>query len=601
MCGLCGGTGAQGEALEFVQLGTAMMEHRGPDSRSITIESGVTLGHDRLAIIDLSDDGRQPFVSDSGRFCIVYNGEIYNHQQLRRRYSLNRASACDGAILPELWQRLGVDCLRVLRGMYAVCCLDRADGSVTLATDPLGMKPLYWCRTASGSLRFSSELAPLVAGFPSVAVDRAALSAYLERGRLPLGSSGLTQIARIRPGEWIRFPRDGGHEKGAIDVSGLARPYGSWAEAVEELVESVRLHLTADVPMGLMLSSGVDSAVIAWAAKQLGMQLETFTVAMKGTPSEAPGARLIADAFGHNHQTVDGTPSTADVQHFLASLDRPTMDGLNTYLVCEAAASANIKVVLAGTGGDELLLGYPHHRRAQRAMPNRLFNGRRTRAVAGIISRMNPPKGRGRLRQYAEYGLPGSYEESVRMAHSAIVPSVRKLLLDVDPMIEAADAPLRTLFDRSMESRVTLAEWDSYLKPMLLADADTFSMANSVEERTPFVDIEFVAAIAAIPSRGLGKSRFVEATGDPTLVQALKRPKLGFGLPMDLWMRHGPLAAAVNQTFTEKREIGRILDSTGTRVVHDAWLSGVSGWPSAWSLVALESWLEKISKLTRWT
>ncbi len=601
MCALCGGTGTQGETLEFVKLGAAMMEHRGPDSRTIAIESGVTLGHDRLAIIDLSDDGRQPFVSDSGRFCIIYNGEIYNHQQLRRQYSIDRVSACDGAILPELWQRHGVNSLGLLRGMYAICCLDRADGSVTLATDPLGMKPLYWCRAASGSLRFSSELAPLVAGLPSVSIDHAALSAYLERGRLPLGSSGLTQIARIRPGEWIRFPRDGGLEKGTTDVSGHARPVGSWSEAVEEFVESVRLHLTADVPMGLMLSSGVDSAAIAWAAKQLGKRLETFTVAMTGTPSEAPGARLIANAFGHSHQTVDGTPSIANVQRFLASLDRPTMDGLNTYLVCEAAASANIKVVLAGTGGDELLLGYPHHNRAQRAVPNRRFNGRRTRAIAGIAARMNPPKGRGRLRQFAEYGRPGSYEESVRMAHCAVVPSVRQLLLDVDPMIEIADTPLSGLFDRTMESRVTLTEWDTYLKPMLLADADTFSMANTVEERTPFVDIDFVAAVAAIPSRGLGKSQFVQATGDRTLMQALKRPKVGFGLPMDSWMRHGPLAPAVNQTFSEQREIGRLLEPTGTRVVRDEWLSGVSGWPSAWSLVALESWLEKISGLTRWT
>ncbi|MDP4013827.1 MAG: asparagine synthetase B [Candidatus Nanopelagicales bacterium] len=598
MCGVCGATGRDDAARAYVADAASLLRHRGPDGESYSAEPYAFLGHTRLAIIDIAG-GAQPFVSRDGRFSVVYNGEIYNHKSLRRTLDLE-CTACDGAVLPALWARFGTSSLDLLRGMFAICVSDRQDGTLTLAVDPLGLKPLYWCRAGDGSLRFASEMLAVARSLPSVTIDRPALSAYLDTGRFPLGSSGVSEIRRMLPGEWLRFSADGalvGRGQARIPIT---QGPSTWKAVVDEFIRSVELHLEADVPTGLMLSSGVDSAAIAWAASQLDMRVESFTVAMSGTNPESELACRIARRFGHAHTVLAADPDQALVDDFLQSIDRPTTDGLNTFLVCRAAARAGLKVILAGTGGDELLLGYPHHLRATRVDWPRRPSSHVSRAAARTLATLPLPRGRARARRYGEYGAPRSCEDVVRLARAAIPPSLRTRLLQAQPLPDPTGTPVQALVDGTAASRVTAAEFDQYLMPMLLADADTFSMANSVEERTPLVDAGFVSAIAALPQRQVGKGDFVAETADPELMAALTRPKVGFVLPMNQWMRSGPLAPSVQGAFGERSQVRGLLDRRALEAVHRQWLSGRSAWQSPWAIVVLDRWLEKIADVTAW-
>lgn len=600
MCGLCGTTGLDLAGEAFVTHCRAMLHHRGPDERSLAQEPSGFVAHNRLAIVDV-EGGHQPFTSPDCRYSVTFNGEIYNHSELRRQYALQCQSHCDGAVLPELWQRFGIDSLELLRGMFALCVSDRLERTLTLAVDPLGMKPLYWAWRPDGSLAFASELPAVLCGLPQVNIDRSALSAFLEFGRMPLGASGLLEVRRMLPGEWLRFAADGSVTAQGISRIPAAAPTSSWDDVVAVFIESVALHLQSDVPTGLLLSSGVDSAAIAWAARELGVSLSTFTAAMPGAATESADAGQIARCFGHEHATLSTDPDEGLLDKYLQALDRPTTDGLNTFLVCRMAHRAGLKVVLAGTGGDELLLGYPHHRRAIGTRWPRRESSRTMRGIARTAAQWPVPRGRGRLIQFAEYGRARSGEEVVLRARSAIPPSARASLLASAPTSRRAATPVDRLVDGSRESLITADEYAHYLMPTLLADADTFSMASSLEERVPFVDAPLVAAVMALAPRSPGKVGFVCATGDPVLAAALQRRKSGFTLPMSRWMRSGPLRSAVTRSFDPDSAVSGLLGGDGVREIERRWVSGQANWVEPWAIVIVDHWLSRISNTSAWT
>ncbi len=566
MCGIGGVLGRPTEG--FAAFMQDALRHRGPDGQVSWAEGGIILTQTRLAIIDVSDEGTQPFHSRDGRFTVIYNGEIYNHQELRTRHAL-AAPPCDGAMLPELWAKLGPACLSELRGMFAICVFDRLDRRMWLAVDPLGMKPLY-VRRRPAEVAFSSEAMPLAQHFGDSAPEDGAQAIFEAWGCLPPNRSGIAAIERLVPGEVREFDGNG-HEvaRSEIPLDRWKRGETSWRDVVDAFVESVDLHLMADVPLGLMLSEGVDSAAVAWAAAEAGRKLDCFTLDFLGSPGEGAGAARIAEAYGHSHHVLGADPDVESlVDDYLTHVDRPTCDGLNVLLVSNAIRAAGIKVALAGTGGDEVLAGYGHHR-SRWVLGDKASRSARSSARAGLrfVS-----SGRG----IGPFGLrqlgPRANEKLLAGLHG-----VARGVLSADPQKRVAAyraqhpdyADLEVGFagprfeDLAPDLGVglfTAAEWKYYLGPMLLADADVFSMAAGLEARLPFVDVGVIAAALQVQDRSAGKGGFVQATGDALLARIAVRPKTGFELPMGRWLRAlhvGSDPRAGTRALTHVREAPR--------------------------------------------
>src|SRR5258707_11222007 len=387
VCGICGVAFASrnADAESRVRAMTAAMEHRGPDEEGFLSGDarapGLALGMRRLSIIDLAG-GHQPVWNETKDVAIIFNGELYNYRDLRERLSLcghRFATQSDTEILVHAWEEWGEDFLTELRGMFAFALLDLRERYATapilfLARDPLGIKPLYYTQTPQG-FAFASEVRALLAsGAVPKRLSQDALTAYLLFGSVSEPVTLLEGVFSLPPGHrmLLHVPERRGRPRalpcGDAAVSPAARDprkprdLASAAKKLRPLLEdAVNAHLIADVPVGLFLSSGLDSgAIAALAAKALG-GIESFTPTFPGTAlDEAELAQLAAKRFKTRHTEVplSGESLVARLDEALGALDQPTMDGINTYFVSWAAKEVGLKVALSGLGGDELFAGY---------------------------------------------------------------------------------------------------------------------------------------------------------------------------------------------------------------------------------------------------
>ncbi|MGH3345157.1 MAG: asparagine synthase (glutamine-hydrolyzing) [Carbonactinosporaceae bacterium] len=591
MCGICGVVRASGVAPEDASVvGTLNngQRHRGPDDTGLSCCGGATLGQTRLAIVDLTDGGRQPFNSADGSISVVFNGEIYNHEELRRRHRVPTTDRCDGAILPDLWARLGPSLFQELRGMYAIAVHDARTRTTTLARDPFGIKPLYWTRTAEGVLAFASEPRPLLPLVPRPQLSGAALHHYLMFGAMARDESPFTQIESVAPNAWVQWDeamvrRDGEISQGLFEEL----PATTRRQLREQFVHSVSMHLNSDVPVALLLSSGLDSASIAWACAQLGVRLTCLTVDMGAGTSEQAGAGRVARRFGHTHEVVTTSPDAALVERYFSAMQRPSIDGLNVFLVSQAIASLGIKVALSGLGGDETLAGYPAFR-LLRYLP--LLRA----GDALLLTRSLARYCRGRNEKLAHLLGPAGPRDP-----EGLGLLLRRVFMDERISVLApwtlSTEPVRRAGRGQSARRLSENELEGYLGGTLLPDADACSMAWSVEMRVPYVDVPFArAALAAAPRRGVGKHGFARTLGDEELVAIAKRPKCGFTLPMDSWMRHGPLAPRVRATTSSDAPVRQVLRPEAVDHLLAGWEQGRSSWSRAWSIVSLDAWLRTL-------
>jgi asparagine synthase (glutamine-hydrolysing) len=363
MCGIAGTVDRVAErAAARVSLLNGAQTHRGPDHSVITRAGGITLGNTRLAIQDPTPTGNQPFASADGRYICVFNGEIYNHRELAERFRLPVRTACDGEVIPQLWAKLGMESLAELRGMFAIALADTLEERLYLARDPFGIKPLYWCPLPDGSLVFASEVRPLMRLAPGLRVDDAAVARYLRYGAMAADQSPFLEINAVPPNSAAVVRQDCRVEVRPVRPDGPVavrqRPFDLGAA----LTESTDLHLGADVPTALLLSGGVDSAAIAAISRRLGQDLHCLTVAADGAPDETLEASRTARHYGHSFQRVHTVLEDSDVARYFHAMQRPSVDGLNTYLTCKAVREAGFKVALSGLGGDEAVGGYSHFR-----------------------------------------------------------------------------------------------------------------------------------------------------------------------------------------------------------------------------------------------
>jgi len=543
---------------------------RGPDGAGawFSPDGRVALGHRRLAIIDLSEAGAQPMSTPDGRYTIVFNGEIYNHAELRAELEAKGerfVSHSDTEVLLRLYAREGAAMLPRLRGMFAFAVWDALEQRLFLARDPHGIKPLYWS-DSGGVLRFASQVQALLAGGALARqVSPGGLVGFLLWGSVPEPFTFYQGIRELPAGSSLSVAASGcGKPESfwrlgtALASSLLAAreiPVGEEVSVLRAaLVGSVRAHLVADVPVGAFLSAGLDSSTLVGLAREAGLDIQTFTVTaeeLRGKLSdEAPHAAEIARHFDVPHQVASLTLEQAHegVPAFLAAMDQPTVDGINTWFVTEATRQAGLKVALSGLGGDELLGGYPSFQRIPAVRANagsltarppmaaayrqgqallaRLFQDRPARAGEAWAAAASP-----QAAYLWQRGLFMPWELS-RLLRTDIVWAGLAELAAGDTW-EACPPELNEF------GQVSLLESTRYMRNQLLRDSDWVGMAHSLELRTPLVDqhlSEQVAGLAALGRLGQGKSALAATLARGLPEHILNRPKTGFTLPIWAWL-----------------------------------------------------------------
>lgn len=650
MCGICGVAFAsrKTEAESHVRAMAAAMRLRGPDDEGFLAGDsrapGLALGMRRLSIIDL-EGGHQPIWNESHDVAAILNGEIYNYREVRKtlEHSGHKfATQSDTEVLVHAWEEWAEECLAELRGMFGLAIVDlrkhyTSGPLLFLARDPLGIKPLYYTQTTE-AFAFASEVRGLLAaGIASKRISQDAVTSYLLFGSVGEPVTMLEGVFSLPPGHRMllyvpdrrRMPRphpwwDPKRSPAARDVR-KPRELGAAAKQLRPLLEdAVRAHLIADVPVGLFLSSGLDSGAIASLAAREHPGIRSFTLAFPGTSfDESELTRAVAKECGTQHTEIplEGQIMLSRMDEALSALDMPTMDGVNTFFVSWGARQAGLKVALSGLGGDELFAGYQtlpdslrlaRLARAARLMPNFLRHAtapllssllsasRSDDAAAKAVSAWRNPA-----------GLPHPYY----FARLLFPPDRLPLITDprFRPSTISADGAtleptwLGWLQRAADEARhmgpvggTAWLEMRNYMASTLLRDTDSVSMANSLEVRVPLLDTPLVEFICALPDTarrhaGMQKALLVTAL-DGTLPRAiLEQKKRTFTLPWEEWLR-GPLRTRVEASFAEVApSLAAYWKAEGVRQVWTAFLEGKTTWSRPWSLFVLNEWSRRLS------
>ena len=540
------------------------MHLRGPDDEGTWFgdENRVGLAHRRLAVQDPGAAGHQPMVlkDDNGdvRLAITYNGEIYNFGALRAQLEAGGhifETGTDTEVLLHLYDRHGRDMLGRLRGMYAFAIWDRDRRGLWLARDPFGIKPLYFADDGS-TIRVASQVKALMSGGAIAStVDPAAHVGFFLLGYVPEPLTLTKEICALSAGTHLWINDDGPESirqhfsisDGWVGQDELQAD--DRAESLREaLAESVSHHLVSDVPVGVFLSAGLDSATVAaLAAESSGTKLQTITLAFDeyyGTErDEAPLAERLAAGLAADHRTVRvaGGDFKDEYRNVVAAMDQPSIDGVNTYFVAKSAADAGLKVALSGVGGDELFGGYnsfqdvPRLVRSLGRIPGIGALGSGFRMISGpLIGRMVSPKYAGLL----EYST--SYGSAYLLRRGLFMPWELPSILDPDLAREGwNELGLRFRLDRTAAphstptAKVAALEMSWYMRNQLLRDADWAGMAHSVEIRTPLVDATLFQRVRA---SGAGKLDMAGTPRPPLPDDILSRAKTGFHIPVQDWL-----------------------------------------------------------------
>jgi asparagine synthase (glutamine-hydrolysing) len=641
MCGIAGIIGRLDEpnraALE--RMSNAMV-HRGPDASGVWLSKpdargwGALLAHRRLSILDLSPAGAQPMVDPVTGHVVVLNGEIYNFADLRRRLVAEGQefqSTGDTAVMLRALGLHGPGAVSWLRGMFAFACWDPTQRRLLLARDPLGIKPLYLARSpdpdAGWSVAFASELRGLLAsgllGAPRL--DPQAVASAVWNGFVVGPTTAVKGVDLLCPGRLLEFDATGKEvrKEDFWCIPDRAPDPTMDEEALAAILEEgVKLHLASDVPLAVFLSGGVDSSVMANLAQRVAESpIHTFTLAFEEQElNEGPIARRIAAAIGTQHHEVVLTEGrfVENLEAALDSLDQPTFDGLNAYYMSHAIRSAGFTVALSGTGGDELFAGYTSYRDLpvlQRWCQRAAWIPRSLQAAAARLATWPlrrsggavPPQTRwAKLADMVRHG--DDVLALYQLAYALFLPGFQRELLApgfAEALADGLSADMRQRLIsetrcRTPLSAISVMEQRLFLGERLLRDNDVASMASSLEQRVPLVDQVLFESVDRLPDqarfRPLGRKAVLRRIGlrglDPALFE---RPKSGFVLPFDRWIRHG-LKGAMDQTMRDPQAIAPTgLDPVTVERLWRAFLDGAPGmyWSRVWAVYVFVRWCHR--------
>ncbi len=588
--------------------------HRGPDDEGLFCEGPVALAARRLSIIDLAH-GHQPIENEDGSAVVVQNGEIYNYRELKRELEGKGhrfATNCDTEVLVHLWEEEGERFVERLRGMFAIALWDKRRRRLLLARDRFGIKPLYY-RVKDGGLSFASELKAMLEqpGF-SREIDPEAISAYLAFNSIPAPLTIFAEARKLPPGHLLTW--EGGevalHRYARVGATAGDERGGSEDELAaalrEVLDDSVRAHLVADVPVGVLLSGGVDSgALAALAAEHSGEPVRTFSIGFEEAGfNELSRARLVAERYGTDHDELIVRPDAVELlPKLVEAFDEPFGDSsaLPTYLVSELAAG-HVKVALSGEGGDELFGGYytyvadllarrvgrlaPLARPLAEALPSRTdrvgfdYKAKRFARAAAL-----PP-----LERHHAWKEIFSPQLRTELAGEGAA--------DWDP-VDLYRARYAETAGAEPLARMQDVDLGIYLVDDLLVKTDRLSMAHSLEARVPFLDQQVAEFAFSLPRRmkvrGFQKKRLLRKALEPLLPKEIVHGrKQGFSIPIAAWLR-GPLEPFAREVLSPGAiERQGLLDPAAVTPILDRHISGQEDLSrQIWGLMALTLWFDR--------
>ncbi|GAA1582453.1 asparagine synthase (glutamine-hydrolyzing) [Kribbella hippodromi] len=632
MCGIAG-CYQQHDGRLLARTMSDRIAHRGPDAEQVySFEDGEVsahLAHRRLSIIDLSAAADQPFSKRGLTIC--YNGELYNYKELRAELSksgVHFRTSSDTEVVLEAWRRWGPEALKRFRGMFAFAMLDEDSGSLYLARDPLGIKPLYFLRRQSGVL-FASELKAIVAAVGSeLRTEPGALIASMLYYWLPEQRCAIDGVEKLPPGSWAEFRPDGGsrHETywrvTEVATEAAAGPRADLRQVIEE---SVAAHLVADVPVSTFLSGGLDSSLVTVLAKRMDPGIDSYTITfraqdqkLEAMPDDAIYARKLARQFGIDLHEIEIAPDVVELlPRIVDILDEPIGDpaAINTLLMCDTARDAGVKVLLSGMGADELFGGYRKHLACVMGAQYQRLPGVLRNGVVGPAVRRLPVTVNGRGLRYARWAkrfltfADLSEETAFRRSYTMYDADQLAGLIspDLDPYVakllaEHSDIYHDTTLDDHV-NRMCLADSRMFLPGLNLAYTDRSSMAASTEVRTPFVDPVVARAAFSIPGsekihRRVSKLALKKAAEAWLPKEIIYRPKASFSAPLRAWVRND-LRELVDDVLLrgELVQSGFLRQTAVQKLVDDERAGREDYSKQIWQLLTLETWTRHMRSL----
>jgi len=629
MCGIAGildrGSLLSPEVLKHhLQQMLDKIQHRGPDDRGeerLTQINGLSLhlGHQRLSVIDTSRAGHQPMSNDDSTVWISTNSEIYNFHDLKKELQLkyNFFSQSDTEVLLRSYEAWGLDCLEKLRGMFAFAIWDHKKSRLILARDRLGIKPLYY-HSSKNILLFSSELRSILSTrLINTSLNSSGIFQFLSFGRLGSPQTILDQIFELPPGHFLIADKNGTQIKKYWDPfknSDLYDPDIPVTQQINKVLEeAIRLRLVSDVPLGAFLSGGIDSsAIVTMMADNTSSPIRTLSVNFEEKLyDESKYSSQIAGELGTQHHefNISDRDILKKLPFAIEAMDQPTIDGINTYIISEAARQKGLTVALSGLGGDELFAGYdsfymiPRLHRINNIMSTLPFYLRKK--LGFIISKLIPRSDKstklihllnGQTNGAHVYFLIRALFCEEEIATLFYDQSIKNALILEN--IENTQELLNSQNDLTPINLISYLELTQYTAPTLLRDTDIMSMAHGLEVRVPFLDHKLVELMFAVPSKLKIKKNFPK----PLLVNSLKRKlpnslvkrkKMGFTLPFENWMR-GKLKTEIETVLlTPLENLSGHISEPGIKKVWADFLDKRCTWSRPWSLYVLKRWVDQ--------
>ncbi len=609
MCGINGIYGEEniGLAKELIQKMNSCMEHRGPDDNGVYTEEIIALGHQRLSILDLSSLGKQPMQSNSGRFVLSFNGEIYNFNEIKKELEgYDFKTQTDSEMVLAAYEKWGIECLSRFNGMFAIAIWDKTKEELFLARDRMGIKPIYYYQKEKLFV-FSSEIRSLLeSGFIPRQLNIDCLSEFLEYQTVNAPNTLVKNVQMLEAGHWMKISKDGLTKKPFWEMEKFTAMQNginvneAHVKIKELFFESVERRMIADVPLGAFLSGGIDSsAVVAAMSKISSKKVETFNINFAEKEfSEAKYADEIAKLYNTNHHEIQLNPTDflEELPYALMAMDHPSGDGPNSYIVSKATRNAGVTVALSGLGGDEIFCGYDVF-----ALLNKLEHSSLRYLPLGIRKALGSllysiKKGNNTHKIKQVLGAPKlNFEGAYPLFRQALwKEEIEKITGDY-----SSDVLNRFLLigDKELYSKISVAEMQTYMQNTLLRDTDQMSMASALEVRVPFLDhtlVEYVLGLPdAIKHPTSPKKLFVESMGDLLPESIWKRKKMGFTLPWSVWMKN-ELKSYCEANLQHLQNI----DSINFEAVSNIWNNFQSSkalytWTRVWPLVVLGHWIKE--------
>jgi asparagine synthase (glutamine-hydrolysing) len=616
MCGIAGIIGLD-KASQHVKTMLDAMHHRGHDDWGVYDHGDINLGHKRLSIIDLSPAGHQPMTNHKGDTTIVFNGEIYNYQELKSLLPENThlKSNTDTEVILELWATLGKDVLPKLRGMFAFAIWNNNSQELVLARDHMGIKPLYY-QINNNQLVFASEMKGILAsGLVNKKVSAKAVYQYLANGYIMQPDCIIENVNMLEPASCLIWKNGQYQIEQYWNITdkpdSLPVTEDEAIIKVQKLItDAVQEEAIADRPLGVFLSGGLDSTVLVAALKKSGAnQIKTFSVGFDGDDlSEEDDAKEAAAFYGttHTQLQVSDKDVVPHIEQYIKALDQPSVDGLNTWIVSKVTAK-HVTVALSGLGGDELFSGY--------SIDKSILHKQQYARMSQIIHATKPiwnsaPKNiYNRFQTYSDWrNLPEFYKTWGRLFGDVEIQELTTQKTSTQNQFKKLD--IGSTY--SLLQRISFMHQRGFMLSRLLRDSDSVSMDHSIEVRFPIIDNRLVKLAFNLPDdwkiknikltaklANYEKENSYEVNGVKHLLyQAFKselppqfgsRPKRGFKMPIEKWMRNG-LKHDIEQTLTNKDSY---LDAKILSKLNESWKSGNVNWSKIWAIYTLEKWVQK--------